>query len=470
MLKRRQPEEATSHHMSMRPKNGRVGGRAVNRTGFDVIVIGAGAAGLSAAKELSQRGFRVTILEARERLGGRILTVRDSPFGAPVELGAEFVHGEPAETFEIVRAAGLNLSWLPDNHHRSKNGKLSASQGFWGKLAELRKDIARATSRTSKDQSLAEYLEHKKLNAESRLLLLNYAEGYNAGHSTKISLKSMAFEEGEDTKQFRIVDGYDRVIDWLAAGFDPARTEMRLNTVATEVHWKTGEVAVQTKRRELSSTESFRGQAVIVTVPAALLRARHVLFEPDIAEKYRSLEKLEPGQVCKVVLKFSEAFWRNDDFLKEHALKNDRLSDGLNFIHSEQDDVPFWWTSLPIENNVLVAWAGGPKGEALLAEDEATRIGRVLAALSKTFGVSQVSANQLLESWSCHDWLHDPFSGAAYTYVGVGGLSVAKSLARPVKKTLFFAGEATDFDQMGTVAGALRSGKRAAQQVLSSLS
>jgi monoamine oxidase len=246
----------------------------VKRTGTDVIVIGAGAAGLAAARELSHHGFRITILEARDRLGGRILTMRDSPFGAPIELGAEFVHGEPTETFEIVRAAGLNLNWLPDNHHRSKNGTLSASQGFWGKLADLRKDVAKTTSRTSRDYSLTEYLECEKLDPESRLLLLNYAEGYNAGHSTKISLRSMAFEEGEDTKQFRIVDRYDRVVDWLAAGLDPSRTDLRLNTVATEIHWKPGTVTVETNKRALSSTEPIRGRAVIVTVPAALLRGQ----------------------------------------------------------------------------------------------------------------------------------------------------------------------------------------------------
>jgi monoamine oxidase len=70
-----------------------------------------------------------------------------------------------------------------------------------------------------------------------------------------------------------------------------------------------------------------------------------------------------------------------------------------------------------------------------------------------------------LKSWSCHDWQHDPFSGAAYTYVGVGGLSASKSLAKPIEKTLFFAGEAADFNQMGTVAGAIRSGIRAANQI-----
>lgn len=435
----------------------------------DVVVVGAGVAGLSAARELSHQGLCVTVLEARNRLGGRIFTKRASHSGAPIELGAEFVHGEPTEMFDIVRAAGLNLNWLPDNHHRSRNGSLVASQGFWGKLAELRKDIAKTTSRSAKDRSLAEYLEHKKLDAESRLLLLNYAEGYNAGRSTKISLKSMAFEEGEDTKQFRIADGYDRVIEWLAAGLNPSRTDVRLNTVVTGVRWKRGEVAIQSRKRELSSTESFHGRAVILTVPVALLRAKQILFEPDIPEKYRSLQKLESGQVCKVVLEFSDAFWRTNGFLQKHSLKNNRLSDGLNFIHSENEDVPFWWTSLPIENNLLVAWAGGPKGEALLADDEATRITKVLTALAKVFGISQTNANQLLESWSCHDWQHDPFSGAAYTYVGAGGMSAAKSLARPTEETVFFAGEATDLDQMGTVAGALVSGKRAARQALFSL-
>ncbi len=442
----------------------------MKRTSSDVIVIGAGAAGLSAARELSRRGLRITILEARNRLGGRIFTTRDSQSASPIELGAEFVHGEPTETLDIVRAAGLNLNWLPDNHHHSKNGKLSPSGGFWEKLTELRKSISKTTSRSPRDYSLAEYLEHRKLDAESRLLLLNYAEGYNAGHSNKISIKSMAFEEGEDTKQFRLVDGYDRIIDWLAAGLDPSRTDLRLNTVVTEIHWKHGAVTVRTSKRELYSTEAFHAKAVIVTVPAALLRAKHVLFEPDIPQKHSSLEKLEAGQVCKVVLKFHEAFWRGDEFLKKHSLKNESLSDGLNFIHSEPQDVPFWWTSLPIENNTLVAWAGGPKGEALLAEAESTRISKLLTSLSKTFGISPDDATQLLESWSCHDWQHDPFSAAAYTYVGVGGMSAAESLAKPIDETLFFAGEATDFEQMGTVAGALRSGKRSARQVLSSLS
>jgi monoamine oxidase len=173
-----------------RSKNGRLGDAVVKRTSNDVVVVGAGVAGLSAARELSHQGLCVTVLEACNRLGGRIFTKRYSHSGAPIELGAEFVHGEPTETFDIVRAAALNLNWLPDNHHRSRNGSLAASQGFWGKLADLRKDIAKTTSRSTKDCSLAEYLEHKKLDEESRLLLLNYAEGYNAGHSTKISLKS----------------------------------------------------------------------------------------------------------------------------------------------------------------------------------------------------------------------------------------------------------------------------------------
>ena len=353
-------------NMTVRSKNGQVSGASVKRTDTDVIVIGAGAAGLSAARELSQHGFRATILEARDRLGGRILTVRDSPFGAPVELGAEFVHGEPAETFEIVCAAGLNLNWLPDNHHHSQNGRLVASRDFWGKLAELRKEIAKATSRTLKRSEPCRILGTREAR---RGVAAPFVE-------LRRRLQRRAFNEdqpqvdgvrgGGRHQQFRIVDGYDRVIDWLAAGLEPSRTDLRLNTVATEIHWKRGEVKVQTKKRELSFTESFRGQAVIVTVPAALLRAKHVLFEPDIREKYRSLEKLEPGQVCKVVLRFREAFWRKDGFLSQHGLKSARLSEGLNFVHSELEDVPFWWTSLPVENNTLVAWAGGPKGEALL--------------------------------------------------------------------------------------------------------
>src|SRR5256885_14076536 len=95
------------------------------RRRVNALVIGAGAAGLAAARELSQSGLTSVLIEGRERIGGRILTVNGENSALPNEVGAEFVHGQPAETFEIIRAAGLVVDELPDRHYRPPEGKVS---------------------------------------------------------------------------------------------------------------------------------------------------------------------------------------------------------------------------------------------------------------------------------------------------------------------------------------------------------
>src|ERR1700687_5112072 len=110
------------------------------RRSIDVIVIGAGAAGLAAARELSYAGLAATLIEARDRIGGRIFTMHDANSPLPIELGAEFVHGEPEELLNVIRAAKLMLNELPDNHHRSRQGKLSPIQDFEKTIAELSED------------------------------------------------------------------------------------------------------------------------------------------------------------------------------------------------------------------------------------------------------------------------------------------------------------------------------------------
>src|SRR5579864_2733649 len=146
----------------------------------EALVIGAGAAGLAAARDLSQAGLRAVVIEARDRIGGRVWTIygRNSP--APVELGAEFVHGQAPDTFTIIRAANLIVSELPDVHYRSLNGKLSQVGDFWGKLGEIRSDIATKMRRRSADLSVSEYLERAKLSSTDRRLFTNFVEGYHA--------------------------------------------------------------------------------------------------------------------------------------------------------------------------------------------------------------------------------------------------------------------------------------------------
>jgi monoamine oxidase len=204
---------------------------------------------------------------------------------------------------------------------------------------------------------------------------------------------------------------------------------------------------------------------VVVTVPHALLRAGHLKFEPDLPAIDAALAKLEAGQVYKVMMRFREAFWTEPGFMKQRMARTTRAPAPLNFVHANDEDVPTWWTSEPLRDPVLTGWAGGPKAESMLGEPEGRRIDRAIHSLSAALAVPRREIETGLEGWLSHDWRADPWSGAAYSYAGVGGLNAHRVLARPIARTICFAGESTSAEETGTVSGALATGRRAARQV-----
>ena len=143
-----------------------------------------------------------------------------------------------------------------------------------------------------------------------------------------------------------------------------------------------------------------------------------------------------------------------------------RAASHIDFLHDRSGDFPTWWLARPWQVPLVTAWAGGPRADALADLDETALVDRALRGLSRMLDVPRARLDGLLESWRTHDWRRDPFSRGAYSYVGVGGLPAQRALARPVEGTLFFAGEVTEPDEMGTVAGALASGQRAARRIL----
>ena len=441
------------------------------RRTVDAIVIGAGAAGLAAARQFSRSGLTAIVLEARDRIGGRIFTIHDDNSPVPVELGAEFVHGEPASTLEIVRAARLMLDELPDNHLRSEKGRLLPVDGFWEQMEQMQKDITRVLRRRKADFSLSEYLQRSKLRPEARQMLINFVQGFEAAYPDKISAQSLVPNGGDDSdsKQFRIANGYDGVMKWLRAALAPDQIELRLNTIATGIRWKRGEVIVECSSRAGAELEPFRAKAAVITVPNALLRANAIRFVPELPEKERSVNKIEVGQIFKIVLRFRECFWEKDDFLAKRFHKRGSAPDSLSFVHCETEDIPVWWTAVPVHAPVITGWAGGPKADLLLAENEITRVDRTLISLSRVLAVKRKMLDELLHTWAHHDWKSDPFSRGAYSYIGVGGYSAPKALARPIQGTLFFAGEANDVNEMGTVGAAMAEGKRASREVAKAL-
>jgi monoamine oxidase len=408
---------------------------------FDVVVIGAGAAGLAAARALSGAGRRVCILEARPRIGGRVHTLHFSDLPLPIELGAEFIHGESATTFRIVDAAALTACELPDDHWWSKDGQREEIKDFWGQIDSIRSKIGAL----KRDVSFAEFLRTQKLPPRMRELACSFVEGYHASHADRISARVLrsADQEQEDPRgnaQFRVANGQDALIEWLRAGLDPERCELRLSSPVSRIAWSSGSVVVD---------DRVRASAAVITLPIGVLKAGAVIFDPPLPDKEKAIARLEAGHVVKIAFRFRERWW-----------------DELNFLHTNDRFLPTWWTTAPVRSPVLTGWAGGHAADAMLAEGEEAMIERALEAMSRAFGTPRRKIDALLAGTFTHDWQKDPFSRCAYSYAAVGGENAHAELAKPVRRTLFFAGEATSADQTGTVAGAIESGYRAARRIL----
>jgi monoamine oxidase len=447
---------------------------ASDRKRVDVLILGAGAAGLAAARDLSQAGLRVTVIEARPRVGGRILTSYDPRAPIPLELGAEFIHGESAETLAVAEAAGLAVLELPDLHELATAGRFKAMDDFWAVVERMSRDLARRLAGRGKDFPISDYLDSSRLPPARRDMLRDFVSGFYAAHPERLSAKSLAdasedgSEEAQLDKQFRIANGNDALMKWLRDGLDPDRTEVRLSTAADAVQWKRGGVTVTCRGSDRASVPlaTLTARAAIVTIPAAILKAGALRFDPALPVKQRALSGIETGQVFKIILRFRQAFWQQREFLKERRAPGAADGAGINFLHARGAEIPTWWTSLPVRSAVLTGWVGGLAAEQILAEEPQSRLERTLVALSEVMAVPRRELEEQLDAWASHDWRADPYARGAYSYIGVGGTGAPRALARPVDGTLFFAGEATDADQIGTVTGALSSGRRAAREVL----
>jgi monoamine oxidase len=432
----------------------------------DVIIIGAGAAGLAAARVLSDAGRSAVVLEARDRMGGRIHTIRDSKLQIPIELGAEFIHGRPEATWKLVRESGLVAMDLPFDFQRRQHGRLVELADFEGELGKIMGGLAHLGA---KDRSFAEYLrEHhsRRANAEARRFAIAFVQGFDAADPERISAKSLAEEQaglgdvGDET-QFRLRDGYGSLIDYLHRSCDRGRIGIRLRSVVSEIRWQKSKAEVRLKNSRIT----VRARRVLVTAPLGILQLPPevkgaIRFAPDIADWRGTAMQLVSGPVVKAILRFREAFWESSG--------DNRLRDA-SFISDPDDAIPTWWTQRPLRVPMLTAWAGGPKAAALAGISKSELEKTVIESLSSLLKVSRRRLGSLVQGFHFHDWAADPFSRGAYSYVGVGGMSAHKKLAEPIENTLFFAGEAIDTSgQASTVAGALASGQRAARLVLES--
>jgi monoamine oxidase len=414
----------------------------------EVLIIGAGVAGLTAARQLSTAGVRVLVLEARDRLGGRVMT-HHTPEG-PVELGAEFVHGTVSETLEVVREAGLRLREIRRRAPQGTDGRRAPD--FFSAMDR----VLGMASGGNADESFQALVDRAEVEPQIKAQALRLVEGYHAADPARMSVRALVRNTAADERpgadrQFRFADGYDGLVTAIAQQADRRFCEVHLNVVVTAVEWRRNRVLVRT-----SGGPEFSAPRAILTVPLGVLKSDAIRFTPALVQKQPALSTLEMGAVVRVSLQLTSEFWE----------KQQRFS-ADNFLFTGEPPFPVWWVSSPPPVPVITAWAGGHNARALASRNGDERVRVALDALARVVEMDPVRPRQCLRGGFSHDWQTDPFSRGAYSYAGVGGSNAGEELGAPLEATMFFAGEATESDgQNATVHGAIASARRVAKEIL----
>lgn len=437
-----------------------------------VIVIGAGVAGLAAACQLGHAGIAVHILEARDRIGGRVFTHPDPDCDYPIELGAEFIHGKPPEILELLRKSKTEIAEVQGGSWCAEDDRLTPC-GFWDEVDQ----ILQKMDDSKPDEPFAAFLDRccrsPKTQAQKRAKqrAQSYVSGFNAADPALVGVhwlvKEMQAEEKiEGDRAFRCRNGYKDLLDVFQQEIKNYNITVHTETVVQQVRWNAGNVKVEVRDQESAST--LEARRVLITLPLSLLKAPVgqqgvVRFTPELpSQKKDALDKLEMGKVIRVTLRFRERFW---DSIKPAGARGS-LSN-MSFLFGPDDWFPTWWTANPAKSPVITGWAPFRSAERLSGKTHSFVVEHGLQTLSALLRVSQSELEKILEGAHVHDWQADPFSLGAYSYGKVGANEAQQVLSEPIQDTLYFAGEATDTTgNNGTVHGAIASGYRAAKQIL----
>jgi len=448
----------------------------------DIVVIGAGVSGLAAAIDLTRAGMNIEILEARDRIGGRICTQQDPTLPHPIELGAEFVHGLAPEI------------WLPVQQHNLKVTEVEG--GLWCSIDQkLEKcdffsqadKILSGMDDKHPDESFLDFLARRfpdDHHSEAKDWATRYVTGFNAAKPQELSVhwlvhNRQAEEQIAGDRAFRIVGGYQRLVDLFAQELAEtggstvgASAPLQLSTIVRELQWREGEVRIEAQTPR--GSRIIESPRVLITLPLGVLQSREFMrFDPELPnDKQQALDHLVMGKVIRVTLCFREAPW-------EHASRVDPISwsdtehaafadlTNLSFLFSNDDYFPTWWTQMPERLPIITGWSPAKCAERMAGMTEGRIIDKALESLGNLLGLEKASLNSQLNAAYLHNWDTDPFSCGAYSYVKAGGEGCQATLASPVRNTLFFAGEHTDTTgHNGTVHGAIASGRRAAKEIL----
>jgi len=313
---------------------------------YDIIIIGAGAAGLMAAKELAEAGKKILILEARDRIGGRIHTIYDQD--TIVEAGAEFVHGDLPLTMELLKEGNIEYHRTAGKMKQSKNGKWIERHEFINGWDELMQKMGSL----KKDMVLADFLQthfkEKKYN-NLRNSVIGFAQGFDVADANKASTLELYNEwDRESNGQYRVQNGYASLINYLSKKCLSKNCMILTDHVVSSIHWKKNKVNVITENKKI-----FTAKKLIITIPLSLLHNQNkkgaIKFKPSISKEIKLFKQIGFGSVVKILLIFKKAFWQKNK---------------LGFVITDQK-IPTWWTQEPEKSNLIAGWLGGPQQKNL---------------------------------------------------------------------------------------------------------
>jgi monoamine oxidase len=446
--------------MARPPNKGRSKATDAQATEADVIVIGAGMSGLAAARALADDDWDVIVLEARDRVGGRVWTSYAWP-NRPLDMGAQWIQGSDGnpitalakrfgahtmvtdtDAFACYTGSGDQLS--EDDQEEIEDGYDDLMERLDG-IRENRQE--RAAPDLPLGQAIAEDLDRLHLSAEDRraaeFVVNTTIEHEYAGAVEDLSFYNWDSDDGFGGEDLIFPNGYGAVPHGLAQGLD-----VRLNHVVKRVEYDEDEgVRVTT-----ADGSVFEADYAVITLPLGVLQAGDVQFDPPLPpRKQAAMSRLGMGVLDKLYLRFPRVFWPRDAQLIGYiGPQRGAWAEWYNFDH---------YTGDPI----LLGFNAARYALQLEGLSDAAVVADAMTALRAMFGRNIPDPEAMLRS----RWGQDPFTHGSYSYIRVGGGPADReALAAPVAARLFFAGEATNPDYAATVHGAYLSGQRAAEEVM----
>ena len=414
-----------------------------------VIVLGAGLAGLAAAQTLAAAGVSVVILEARDRLGGRIVT--DRSWGIPLDLGAGWVHGSDNNPLMGIVKQSQSTPFVTEDdsvwvyNHRGKrisDRLLDEGEEQYENLLDDVLDLAEARG---KDLSILDALMELDPDLLDDPLMVYQLSAYLefdlGGTIETLSARYWDSDEVFDGEDVVLREGFDRLITTLAQGL-----EVHFQQIVTQVNFTDTGITIVTNQGE------WHGERVICTLPLGVLQSGDVQFSPTLPKTItQAWQAVRMGRINRVCLEFDSVFW-------------DRDTHYFGYFAPEKGQYPYFLNLYPpYQFPGLVAFAVGSYAQQMEQQTDETIVAEVREHLKTMWGRSIPEPRRV----QITRWGSDPFAKGSYSYMAVGAKPKDfKQMGLPVNDRLFFAGEHTSADYRGTAHGAYLSGVEAAEAVL----